>query len=191
MLTIHRESFFEQTIKKSVFICCLFPVSTLEEIENCFKKVHKEYPNATHYCYSYRIGENIVKASDDGEPSQTAGVVILDVLMKKKLTNILAVVVRYFGGIKLGAGGLVRAYSSTTSEAVKKIELVPIEKKVRLTLQFPYEYTNDVFKIMSSLDEIEHHYDASVTLVYSVPENDKETYIQALIQKTKNNIKII
>ena len=133
MNTINQIYEFSQNIKKSDFICTLIPVNSVEEVNEHLKTLRKKYYDATHNCYSYVITDSnnntIVKASDDGEPSQTAGVVILDVLQKNELTNVLAVVTRYFGGIKLGAGGLVRAYSSSTSGAVKIAEIVPIIKK--------------------------------------------------------------
>ena len=138
MYTINKTYEFTQEIKKSTFICTLIPVNSIEDINEQLKQIRKKYYDATHNCYSYIVtqkdGTNAIKASDDGEPSQTAGVVILDVLQKNELTNILAVVTRYFGGIKLGAGGLVRAYSSSTSGAVKTIELVPIIKMIYIKI---------------------------------------------------------
>ena len=110
--------------------------------------IRKKYYDATHNCYSYVLslndGSSAIKASDDGEPSQTAGVVILDVLQKNELTNVLAVVTRYFGGIKLGAGGLVRAYSDATLKALENS--IQIEKDLGLIVKFTVQYA-DVDKI--------------------------------------------
>ena len=99
-------------IKKSKFITILYRINNVEEVNTILYKVSSKYSDATHVCYAY-ILNNIEKCSDNGEPSGTAGLPILNVLKKKNLTNILAIVIRYFGGIKLGAGGLVRAYSNS------------------------------------------------------------------------------
>ena len=109
-------------IKKSIFITCLYKVYTMADIEKYLQEVKDEYKDATHYCYAYII-DNIKKASDDKEPSGTAGVPIMDVLEKNKINYILCVVVRYYGGIKLGASGLVRAYSKSAREALSKASL--------------------------------------------------------------------
>lgn len=107
-------------IDKSKFITTIFPVSTVEEINEILTMTNKKYYDATHNCYAYIIDNgNIQKCSDDGEPSKTAGYPMLDVFKKNDLTNVLAITTRYFGGIKLGAGGLIRAYSSSVSECLK------------------------------------------------------------------------
>lgn len=107
-------------IDKSKFITTLYPVDTVEEANEILAVARKKYYDATHNCYAYVIDNgNIQKCSDDGEPSKTAGFPMLDVLKKNDLTNILAITTRYFGGIKLGAGGLIRAYSSSVSSALK------------------------------------------------------------------------
>lgn len=107
-------------IDKSKFITTIYPVETIEEINEILAATNKKYYDATHNCYAYIIDDgNIQKCSDDGEPSKTAGYPMLDVFKKNDLTNVLAITTRYFGGIKLGAGGLIRAYSSSVSEALK------------------------------------------------------------------------
>lgn len=107
--------------KKSKFLGYVFSVTTAKQVEEIIKNLKKEHKKATHICYAYIISSDMVlaKAVDDGEPSGTAGRPIYNVIEKKNLKNILVVVVRYFGGIKLGAGGLVRAYTKCASEAVK------------------------------------------------------------------------
>lgn len=117
MYTIKKNYETSIEIKKSIFITCLYKVYTKKDIEKYLKEVKEEYKDATHYCYAYII-DNIKKASDDNEPSGTAGIPIMDVLDKNNMNYILCVVVRYFGGIKLGAGGLVRAYSKATRTAL-------------------------------------------------------------------------
>lgn len=107
-------------IDKSEFITTIYPVTTVDEVNEILAATNKKYYDATHNCYAYILDNgNIQKCSDDGEPSKTAGYPMLDVLKKNDLTNVLAITTRYFGGIKLGAGGLIRAYSSSVSEALK------------------------------------------------------------------------
>lgn len=107
-------------IDKSEFITTIYPVATVDEVNEILAATNKKYYDATHNCYAYILDNgNIQKCSDDGEPSKTAGYPMLDVLKKNDLTNVLAITTRYFGGIKLGAGGLIRAYSSSVSEALK------------------------------------------------------------------------
>ena len=107
-------------IDKSKFITSLFPVETVEEANIILATTRKKYYDATHNCYAYILDNGMVqKCSDDGEPSKTAGFPMLDVLKKNDVTNVLAITTRYFGGIKLGAGGLIRAYSTSVSTALK------------------------------------------------------------------------
>lgn len=113
----------EIVIKKSRFIAKLYYIENVNKVNDIIDELKKKYKKCTHICYSYIIGSNI-KAFDDGEPSGTAGKPILNVLQKKNMTNVLCVVIRYFGGIKLGAGGLVRAYTKSASEAIKLINLI-------------------------------------------------------------------
>ena len=190
MYTINKTYEYTQEIKKSTFTCTLIPVNSIEEVNENLKQIRKKYYDATHNCYSYVItnkdGTSSIKASDDGEPSQTAGVVILDVLQKYDLTNVLAVVTRYFGGIKLGAGGLVRAYSSSTSGAVKTIEFVPIIKMIHINIKFDYSYANEILKLFRNYKEVDSKYETNISLTYEIPEDDKDFLKEKLITITKN-----
>lgn len=123
--TIKENSVSEITEKKSKFICNAYHVESEEEAEEILKELRKKYHDARHNCYAYRIiKDDIYKASDDGEPSGTAGVPILNILNGRNLSNILVVVTRYFGGILLGTGGLVRAYSLATTECLDNSNVV-------------------------------------------------------------------
>ena len=108
-------------IDKSIFIALLYPLDHLEDVLSYLDDAKLKYPKATHYCHASIFGETgeHQTASDDGEPSRTAGIPILEVLKHHDVTNILCVVIRYFGGIKLGAGGLVRAYTKASADAIK------------------------------------------------------------------------
>ena len=137
MLQIQENISNEIVIKNSRFICFLYNVSTIDDVNNTLEKIRKDYKDATHICYAYRL-EKVQKYSDDGEPGGTAGAPIVNVLEKNNITNILAIVVRYFGGIKLGAGGLVRAYSKSVMEAVGEAEIVEIEEYKVYEITFEY-----------------------------------------------------
>ena len=111
----------EIIIKKSKFITKLYNIDNVDDVESILNNLKNEYKKATHFCYAYSINGK-EKAYDDGEPSHTAGLPILNVIHMKKLNNTLIVVIRYFGGVKLGAGPLTRAYSKSASEIIKKLE---------------------------------------------------------------------
>ena len=123
-------------IKKSEFVCHLIPCSHIDQVEDIIEEYSD--PQATHNCIAYIVG-TYEKANDDGEPSQTAGMPMLNVLKMQGLTNIIAIVTRYFGGIKLGAGGLTRAYTQSVAETLKKADIV--EKELVNLYQISIDYT--------------------------------------------------
>ena len=190
MYTINKIYQEKQEIKKSEFICTIHPVSNIDEINEILKDTRKKYYDATHNCYAYILGENgeIVKCSDDGEPSQTAGIVILDALRKNELTNVLAIVTRYFGGIKLGAGGLVRAYSSSTSLVLEKIEKLKIEKCIDLTMEFNYQNYNLIDRHIKEFKEKEKTFTDNIKITIVIPTSKVDSLISKLIEITKNDI---
>lgn len=147
-------------IKKSKFIGYTFFCENVEDANNCIKQLNAEHKKATHVCYSYVINSN-EKANDDGEPQGTAGIPILDVIKKQKLENVLVAVVRYFGGIKLGAGGLVRAYSETASEAIKLSEIATLLKVVECKTTFNYGEEN----LLNALKQKDGVYNVQVNYV--------------------------
>ncbi|MBN3490844.1 YigZ family protein [Acholeplasma equirhinis] len=133
-------------IEKSEFIGIITPVQSTDEFPDILKDIKKKYPKATHYCTAYVI-ENTQGSNDDGEPSGTAGIPILEILNHYGLKNVYAVVVRYFGGIKLGAGGLIRAYAKATKEA---LNLATIEKK-ETTLNYEVSFSYDKIHTIDSI----------------------------------------
>lgn len=139
----------EIIINKSRFITHIIPINNIEEISKEIEKIKKIYKDATHYCFAYILNSK-EKCSDDGEPSGTAGMPILNVLKNNNLNNILCIVIRYFGGIKLGSGGLIRAYSSSTSKALNKCIIGNITDGYKITLELDY---NNVKKIDYILKE--------------------------------------
>ena len=147
-------------IKKSKFIGYTFFCENVEAANNYIKQLNAEHKKSTHVCYSYVINSN-EKANDDGEPQGTAGIPILDVIKKQKLENVLVAVVRYFGGIKLGAGGLVRAYSETASEAIKLSEIATLLKVVECKTTFNYGEEN----LLNALKQKDGVYNVQVNYV--------------------------
>lgn len=139
MKTVY-ENISEIIINKSRFICLMYNASNTHEVNKKLEYVKNKYKDATHYCYAYIIN-GLEKACNDGEPSGTAGVPILNVLKKEGLQNVLCVVVRYFGGIKLGAGGLVRAYSKACKEG---LIVTTLEKGYLIELKFEYNKIKDI-----------------------------------------------
>ena len=146
MFTIKENIKNEIVINKSRFITYIYKVNNKEEIINILSNIKKEYKDATHYCYAYIIGSE-KRFNDDGEPSHTAGMPMLNVLENKELNNVLAIVIRYFGGIKLGAGGLVRAYTNAVSEAINEDNITPLLKEYKARIIFDY----------SEIDNINYH----------------------------------
>lgn len=130
----------EIVIKGSRFICALARVETVEDAQQFIKDKKKEHKHATHNCSAFLIGEtdNIQRANDDGEPSGTAGVPMLDVLKKNELHYIVAVVTRYFGGTKLGVGGLIRAYSTSVSHALNELGIIMHTEQSIFNIHVPY-----------------------------------------------------
>lgn len=142
-ITISNNIENEITVKKSKFICNLIKIETQQEAEEQIKIIKKKYYDARHNCVAYRVQENdgiFEKASDDGEPSGTAGGPMLNILQKNNLCNVLVVVTRYFGGILLGTGGLIRAYSESTLNAIDLAD--KIEKCIGLEFQVTLDYNN-------------------------------------------------
>ncbi|MGH1832295.1 YigZ family protein [Enterococcus gilvus] len=139
--TIKNDNQHEIEIKKSRFICFLKRIESEEEAKNFIQQIKKEHWKANHHCSAFVLGERneIQRSSDDGEPSGTAGVPMLEVLKKTELINVCAVVTRYFGGTKLGAGGLIRAYSNAVSQAITATGIVEgrLQQEVFVQLEYP------------------------------------------------------
>ena len=145
--TVHAEL----EVKKSRFLAWVEPVSSREEAHARIEAYRQAYPDARHVCFAFHAGGDS-GMSDDGEPSGTAGKPIFSVLNHKSLVNVLGVVVRYFGGVKLGAGGLARAYSGAVSQALESAERVPVETWHRLELDCPFARESDVRRLLADYD---------------------------------------
>lgn len=139
-LTVKKAGKHEIEIKKSRFICHLYRISSDEEAKQLIADIKKEHWKATHNCHAYVVGDHneIQRSSDDGEPSGTAGLPMLEVLKKRELINTLAIVTRYFGGTELGKGGLIRAYGGAVSEALDSIGIVEGKQQQEMSLTIDY-----------------------------------------------------
>ncbi len=162
MKSVLEKSISEIEEKKSRFIGLLCRVSSKDEVKAFLMECKKEYPKATHYCYAYII-EQEEFCSDDKEPSKTAGFPILNVLKQKDLHEVCGVVVRYFGGIKLGTGGLVRAYTKAIQEAVQKAKIVDLEKGYIVRLHFSYEEQNKIDYLLKGKEITSKKFDTTIT----------------------------
>jgi uncharacterized YigZ family protein len=144
MLMIDKNQKNEIVINKSRFINYLFIINKLDDVEKYLNEIKEEYKDATHYCYAY-IFDNVKRFNDDGEPGGTAGVPMLNVLESHNLNHVLTITIRYFGGIKLGAGGLVRAYTKSVTENLKDLGISEYIDGYNFDISFPYEL-KDLFE---------------------------------------------
>ena len=168
MKSIKEEITNEIIINKSRFITVLTNINDIDKVKEKLENIKKTYKDATHYCFAYIIN-NHEKCSDNGEPSGTAGMPILNVLKQNNLTNILCVVIRYFGGIKLGAGGLIRAYSSSASEALNKANIVNLVKGYKIIIEFSYNNIKQIDYLLKNI-QIKKDYSNNITYTFNIKE---------------------
>lgn len=179
MKTIQNNYTNEIVINKSIFITYLFRVNSIDEINCNLASIRKKHYDATHNCYAYILGPNqeLQKASDDGEPQKTAGFPMLDVLKKQGLTNILAITTRYFGGILLGAGGLIRAYSNSVSEALQKADIYEPVDYLKIKINVSYSIYNMLDSVLSSVEVLNTIYSDEVSIDIGVLPSTKDEII--------------
>ena len=186
MKTINQTFTNEIIIEKSKFIGIIKPLNNKDDVKNILNEIKKEYPKATHYCYGY-IVNGLQKSNDDGEPSSTAGKPILETLLKNDLFNVILIVVRYFGGIKLGAGGLTRAYVDIASQTIKKSILLTKKEVEIYKINTSYEL-NDVlnrYLIKKSIIVIDVQYLENIEYTISCEKldiDDLKNYMQGKIE---------
>lgn len=192
--TIRQDGQAQEEIKKSRFICHAKRVYSEEEARDFIAAIKKEHYKATHNCSAFIVGEKseIKRTSDDGEPSGTAGVPMLGVMENHRVTNVCFVVTRYFGGIKLGAGGLIRAYAGSVSLAIKEIGLIEIKEQAGLRLKMSYsQYQNfDNFLKAEDLIEFDTEFTDLVATTIYIDKQDKEPLEQKLIEFFNGKIQI-
>ncbi len=180
MKSIQKEITSEIIINKSKFITILTNINDIDKVKEKLEEIKKKYKDATHYCYAYIIN-NHEKCSDNGEPSGTAGMPILNVLKQNDLTNILCIVIRYFGGIKLGAGGLIRAYSTSASVALNKATITNIVNGYNITIEFSYNNLKQIDYLLKNID-IKKDYQTNIIYTFNITE-EKLKQIESELNK--------
>ncbi len=187
----------EQVIKKSRFITHIQRVKNKEEAKAFIEAIKKQYPDARHHCWAYIAGHPTATTdigfSDDGEPSGTAGKPILNVLQHKHVGEIALVVVRYFGGIKLGAGGLVRAYSSSASLAMDKLEVITLVESKTFVVTFDYNLETNIKHLFETHNIViqQKNYTTRISLSIDVPTTDIESLNTQLINISHGQVSLI
>ena len=177
-MRIQKESEHEIEINKSRFICYLKRVKSEEEFRQFLSEIKKKHPKATHHCSALLIDSNIQRSNDDGEPSGTAGIPMLEVLRKRNMEQICAVTVRYFGGVLLGAGGLIRAYSRSVSEALDATDIYEVKQLSVYQLDVDYSTASKIEKWLSNVRVLEKSYEEVVKITFA--SEDKE-----IVKKTE------
>lgn len=193
-LTIGKNAEYEQVIKKSRFICNVARISNEEEARSFIEQVKANHRKATHHCFAYLVGnhDEVQRESDNGEPSGTAGVPILEALQLKHLHNVVAVVTRYFGGIKLGAGGLIRAYSNTTTGGIEAAGIVSRIEQLTMIIDCPYPLHDQVtYYCQQNRLAIDHEdFSATVTMTVFVDQTNADQQIDDLTNLFNNQLQI-
>ncbi|PWF99413.1 YigZ family protein [Levilactobacillus bambusae] len=182
-------------IKKSRFICYVARITDESDAKQIINEVRLAHPKANHHCFAYVLGDQdqIQRESDAGEPSGTAGVPILEVLKRKRVHNVISVVTRYFGGVKLGVGGLIRAYSNATSQTIDSVGLVNLVTQTRLALSIPYSsYDQLVYDLNEAHVLIEEtSYATDVTVHVSVDRQSVEQFKQQIRNRFNNQVTFV
>lgn len=184
----------EFKVSKSTFVNYLIPVTTVEQAKNELNELRKKYPDANHHCFCYIIGNNqeIQKFSDDGEPSKTAGMPMIEVLKKHDLTNVLNVSVRFFGGIKLGAGGLVRAYTKSASNGILDCHFTTLKILYQIKVTIPFDSIGQVEKyIRDHFALSDTSYDSNVHYTFDILETEYPTLSTTLQERTNGKAEIV
>ncbi|MBT2505753.1 YigZ family protein [Streptomyces sp. ISL-98] len=178
--TVAHAGVHEAEINRSRFLCALAPAATEREAQDFIARIRKEHPTASHNCFAYVIGADasVQKASDDGEPGGTAGVPMLQMLMRREVRYTVAVVTRYYGGVKLGAGGLIRAYGGVVGEALDEIGTITRQRFRLATVTVDHQRAgkleNDLRATGRAVRDV--RYAEAVTIEVGLPEADVEPF---------------
>ncbi|QLE78980.1 YigZ family protein [Francisella sp. Scap27] len=192
--TISKHIQFEiEPIKKSRFIAYLFKVESEQNALDHINKLKAEFPTANHHCWAYALADNNqFRFSDDGEPSGSAGKPIFSHIQGHDLTNVLVVIVRYFGGTKLGIGGLIRAYGQATKKVIESAEIIEVQPCSSVCIKYDYTETASVETVIKHFDAeiVSQSYDIFITMTVKINAIDKFEFIQEIINTTKGNAEI-
>ena len=194
-ITIKENSYDEFVEKKSTFITHLVRVTSEEEARKFIQKMKKKHYDASHVCSCYVVGDNneITRANDDGEPSGTAGAPMLDVLVKNEIKNVCATVIRYFGGTKLGTGGLVRAYGGGVINALKNATLVERKDALEIRLELDYSLNGKIEYEIEKTNFIVNNLEYTDKIIYTiyVMEEDYDSFQSWIANLTNGQFKIL
>ncbi|MFF2437916.1 YigZ family protein [Streptomyces sp. NPDC058107] len=186
--TVARAGVHETEINRSRFICALAPAATEQEAQDFVARIRREHPTASHNCFAYVIGADasVQKASDDGEPGGTAGVPMLQMLMRRETRYVVAVVTRYYGGVKLGAGGLIRAYGGVVGEALDELGTITRRRFRLATITVGHQRAgrleNDLRATGLAVREV--RYAEAVIIEIGLPDSDVESFRSWLADAT-------
>ncbi|UBB90407.1 YigZ family protein [Candidatus Kaistella beijingensis] len=181
--------------KGSKFIGFAFPVNNVKELKNALEKIREEHPKATHHCYAFRLGMNgeNYRANDDGEPSGSAGLPIYNQLLANNLTNILLIVVRYYGGTKLGVSGLVKTYKESAKLTLDEAEIITKELESDLEIEFDFHQQNIIFTLLNKFDgKIQDFFtDEKCKIIAKIKTSQKENISEQLSEMQNISFKFI
>ena len=181
--------------KGSKFIGFAFPVNNVKELKNALEKIREEHPKATHQCYAFRLGINgeNYRANDDGEPSGSAGLPIYNQLLANNLTNILLIVVRYYGGTKLGVSGLVKTYKESAKLTLDEAEIITKELESDLEIEFDFHQQNIIFTLLNKFDGKIQDFltDEKCKIIAKIKTSQKENISEQLSEMQNISFKFI
>jgi uncharacterized YigZ family protein len=184
MYCIKSKYIIENTLKKSRFIGIAMPCNSLQDVQNCLKQLTSEYADASHIAFAYRIKTNnglVYRFYDAGEPTGTAGKPIFQHIEGKNLINLIVAVIRYFGGVKLGAGGLTRAYGNTAKDVIEAAAVVPYIELANLQLTIAYHQLQPLEFLLKKLDGIivTQEFSGQIQLLIQLPAENTDTLLQS------------
>jgi uncharacterized YigZ family protein len=195
ILTVKKQGYAEIIEKRSKFIANVYPVSSQAEANDIINKIKKQYYDAKHNVYAYIIegSSTYTKYTDDGEPQGTAGLPIIDMLQKQGLKNVLVIVTRYFGGILLGTGGLVRAYTEAAKQGIKNAEIIELKETKNIKFEIIYELKDKILFYLTKEEyaDKEIFYGEKVRIDINIPIEDEKIFLEKLIEITEGKIDFI
>jgi uncharacterized YigZ family protein len=190
-LTVAKPHERTEEVKGSSFIAFVTSIESLEEVDSHLQTIRAKHEDANHNCYAYKLGQ-AMKFSDDGEPGGTAGRPMLGALQKRNLDHVLAVVTRYFGGTKLGAGGLVRAYSGSLAKALDEAGIMEIKDRVTLSFEVPFAVMDSVHRFAESVASLKRegleYTEMGMRLAVSIFAEDEVMFKKEIIELTRGQV---
>ena len=190
---LSKKELCSQTIKGSRFIAIALPVSSHETAKELLEDIKKQHPKANHHCFAWRLADGEERMSDDGEPRGSAGAPILKRLISKKCVQTMVVVVRYFGGTKLGIGGLIRAYGGVAQEVLEQSIYTPFEERVMVGFFYAYSDSNIVSQVLSGVENMikNQEFTDIVTVSLSIKKQDYALLIERLYSESSGRIQAV